>query len=434
MKKKIAAGLLLVTGCFAALAGCGNKTTDGAAQKGTETLAEATETLAAEEAPVLESGAVELTMWSEAANFDLLNTMIENFKAEHSGEVDLKVNLVENADANVRGDVLNDVHNAPDLFVMVDDQLTDLVGGGALEPVPNQEEVKQANLEDAVSAASVRDTLYAYPMTADNGYFLYYDKRYLNETDVQTLDGILAVAAANQKKFTMDWTSGWYMYAFFGCTGLEFGINEDGITNYCNWNATEGDIKGTDIAQALLAIGANPGFKSCLDTEFLEGVKDGSVIAGVSGVWNAVEVQQAWGGDYGAVKLPTYTCGGKQVQMSSFKGYKMIGVNYYSKHKGWALKLADYLTNEENQKLRLEVRNQGPSNVNVASSELVENIPAIQAVIAQAEYGKLQRVGNSYWNPFMDFGEMMATGNLKGMELQDVMDMLASGISASVIQ
>ncbi len=429
MKKKIALGLFFTAGIVAALAGCGNQPAETGAPEETEIPIESPE-----EEVTLESGTVELTMWSEAANFDLLNTMIENFKAEHAGEVDLKVNLVENADANIRENVLNDVHNAPDIFVMVDDQLTDLVGGGALHPVENQEEVKQANLEDAVAAASVGDTLYAYPMTADNGYFLYYDKKYLSDVDVQTLDGILTVAAANEKKFTMDWSSGWYLYAFFGGTGLDFGINEDGITNYCNWNATEGDVKGVDIAQAMLTIGAHPGFKNCLDAEFLEGVKNGSVIAGVSGVWNAVEIQQAWGKDYGAVKLPTYTCEGKQIQMSSFKGYKMLGVNYYSKQKGWALKLADYLTNEENQKLRLEVRNQGPSNKNVASSELVGRIPAIQAVIAQAEYGKLQRVGNSYWDPFMDFGEMMAAGNLKGMELQEVMDMLVAGITASTVQ
>lgn len=429
MRKRIALGLFFAAGCITAFAGCGSNGADTKLTSSTETAEEPEEGTEA-----LESGPVELTMWSEAANFDMLNTMIENFKAEHAGEVDLTVNLVENLDANVRGDVLNDVHNAPDLYTLADDQLTDLVAGGALEPVPNREQIAKVNLEDAVEAATVEDILFAYPMTADNGYFLYYDKRYLSDTDVQTLDGILSVAAANQKKFTMDWTSGWYMYAFFGCTGLDFGINEDGITNYCNWNATEGEIKGTDIARAMLDIGANPGFESRLDADFLEGVKDGSVIAGVSGVWNAVEVQNAWGDDYGAVKLPTFTCGGRQVQMSSFKGYKMLGVNYYSKHKEWALKLAEYLTNEENQKLRLEVRNQGPSNVNVASSEEVSKIPAIQAVIAQAEFGKLQRVGNSYWDPFMEFGEMMATGNLNGFTLQEAMDFLVKGITAATVQ
>ena len=59
---------------------------------------------------------------------------------------------------------------------------------------------------------------------------------------------------------------------------------------------------------------------------FLEGVQDGSVIAGVSGVWNAVAMEEAWGADYGASKLPTYTCAERQIQMASFSGYKLIGV------------------------------------------------------------------------------------------------------------
>ena len=33
------------------------------------------------------------------------------------------------------------------------------------------------------------------------------------------------------------------MYAFFGNTGLEVGLNEDGITNYCTWNSTDGSIR-----------------------------------------------------------------------------------------------------------------------------------------------------------------------------------------------
>jgi len=309
--------------------------------------------------------------------------------------------------------------------------LNSLVAVGALAPVPNADEIKEVNLEDAVAAASINDTLYAYPMTADNGYFMYYDKRYFTEEDVKTLDGMLAVAEAAGKKLTMEWSSGWYLYAFFGNTGMEFGINEDGVTNYCNWNTTEGSVKGTDVAQALLDIAASPGFESRTDTDFLVGVQDGSVIAGVSGVWNEVEIRKAWGNNYGAVKLPTYTCAGKQIQMSSFKGYKMMGVNYYSEHKEWALKLADWFTNEENQTLRFMERSQGPSNKNAAASDAVSKVPAIQAVIAQSEFGVLQRVGNSYWAPFTEFGETMAAGNPKGKDLQELMDTLVEGITAS---
>jgi arabinogalactan oligomer/maltooligosaccharide transport system substrate-binding protein len=52
----------------------------------------------------------------------------------------------------------------------------------------------------------------------------------------------------------MDWTSAWYVYAFFGNTGLEVGLNDDGLTNYCTWNAADGPIRGVDVAQAMLDI------------------------------------------------------------------------------------------------------------------------------------------------------------------------------------
>ena len=53
----------------------------------------------------------------------------------------------------------------------------------------------------------MNDQLYAYPLTADNGYFLYYNKQYITEEQAKTLDGILEAAAAGSKLFTMDWTS-----------------------------------------------------------------------------------------------------------------------------------------------------------------------------------------------------------------------------------
>ena len=84
-------------------------------------------------------------------------------------------------------------------------------------------------------------------MTADNGYFMYYNKDYFTEEDVKSLDKMLSVAQAAGKKVAMEFNSGWYLYTFFGNTGLEFGINDDGVTNYCNWNATDGAIKGVDV-------------------------------------------------------------------------------------------------------------------------------------------------------------------------------------------
>ena len=117
--------------------------------------------------------------------------------------------------------------------------------------------------------------------------------------------------------------------------------------------------------------------------------------------------------------------------MSSFKGYKMFGVNYYSKHLGWAQKLAEFLSNEQSQTIRFEQKSQGPSNKNASASDAVGQVPAIKAVQEQAEFGVLQRVGNSYWDPTSQFGLAMANGNPTGADLQELLDMMVSGITKS---
>ena len=290
--------------------------------------------------------------------------------------------------------------------------------------------VRGASLSAAVAAASVDGVLYAYPLTADNGYFLYYNKAYFSEGDVESLDRMLEVAAAAGRKLTMDWSSAWYVYAFFGNTGLTVGLNEDGLTNYCTWNSTDGPITGVDVAQAMLSIAASPGFASRTDTEFLEGVRNGSVIAGVSGVWNAVAIQEAWGEDAGAAKLPAFTCKGEPVQMASFSGCKLIGVNAYSKEPEWAARLAEWITSEENQRLRFARRGQGPANANAAASPEVQASPAIAALLAQSEFSQLQRVGGKFWDPVTEFAVNCARGNPSGASLQAQLDRMVEGVTA----
>ncbi|MFQ7613043.1 MAG: hypothetical protein ACLRK1_04165 [Roseburia faecis] len=53
-------------------------------------------------------------------------------------------------------------------------------------------------------------------------------------------------------------------------------------------------------------------------------------------------------------------------------------------------------------------------------------------MIAQSEFGKLQRVGNSYWDASKAFGNTMAAGNPNHVKLQELMDNLVSGITKSV--
>ncbi len=373
---------------------------------------------------------VELTVWGAEEDEALLQEIFASFQSHYAGEASFRITFQPQSESSCKDTLLGDLEGGADVFAFADDQVAALAAAGGLDPIENPEEIRAANLSAAVEAASVDGVLYAYPLTADNGYFLYYNKAYFSEEDVQSLDRMLAAAAAAGRLVTMDWSSAWYVYAFFGNTGLEVGLNEDGLTNYCTWNSTEGPITGVDVAQSMLAIAASPGFASRTDTEFLEGVRSGSVIAGVSGVWNAVAIQEVWGENTGAAKLPTYTCRGQQVQMASFSGCKLIGVNAYSRHPEWAARLAEWITSEQNQRLRFELRGQGPSNISAADSPEVQASPAIAALLAQSEFSQLQRVGGKFWDPVAAFAGSMARGNPSGASLQAQLDCLAEDVAA----
>lgn len=373
------------------------------------------------------SSTVSLTMYCEEDTFDLVNELLEGFKKENSGTT-FEFNLVKHSDADMKNDVLNDVNAEFDLFTFPDDQFDSLNAAGVLSEVPNSSEISSRNNESASACATYDGKMYAYPYTADNGYFLYYNKAYFSDSDLQTLDGVLNVCTANGKYMAMQMDSGWYLYSFFGQTGLNFSINDDGLTNSCDWNTGV----GLDVAKSIKTFIDNPSFKCVGDTDMLAGFTDGSVIAGVSGTWEASNLKDVLGDNLGAVKMPTYSCGGTQVQMATFTGYKMIGVNAYSKNLEWAHKVADYLTNEASQLKRLTEKSIGPSNINASKSDEVKNQPAILAILDEAQYGVVQRVGNSYWDACTDFYNSLKAKSYTDAELQELLDILVSDITKNV--
>lgn len=373
---------------------------------------------------------VDLVVWGAEEDTELMAQIIQSFKTEYQGQADFQITFEVQGEAQCKDALLGGLEEGADVFTFADDQLHALAAAGALDPIENADEIRANNLPSTVEAASVADKLYAYPLTADNGYFLYYNKQYVSEEQAQTLDGILQATAANGKLFSMDWSSAWYVYSFFGNTGLEVGLNEDGITNYCTWNQADGAIRGVDVAQSMLNIANSPAFTNWTDEAFLNGIKNGSVAAGVSGVWNGVAITEVWGENTGAAKLPTYTCNGAQIQMASFSGCKLVGVNAYSEHPKWAARLAEWITNEKNQKLRFEMRGQGPSNSTVADSPEIQQSPAIAALLEQSEFSQLQRIGGKFWDPVSKFAGNMAAGNPSGQNLQEQLDEMAEGVSA----
>ena len=377
---------------------------------------------------------VVLTVWGVEDDQEMLSEMIDSFQKENAEAADWDINLSMESEKDAKDDVLNDPESAGDVFAFADDQFDDMLNGYTLHEITLDVDtvIEENGGQDSavVTAASKDGKLYAYPMTADNGYFMFYNKKYFkSEEDVSSLNDMLKIAEAKKKKVSMTIDDGYYILSFFAGAGLELSKGEDG-TNICNWNATDGEYKGTDVAQAILDITGSKGFENVQDVEFVKGVKDGSIIAGVSGTWNAAEVEKAWGDNYAATKLPTFTCAGEQVQMASYAGYKLIGVNAYSQNAEAAMKLARYLTNYDNQVKRFKMRGLGPSNVMAADSEEVKANPAISALALQSQYATLQRVGENFWDPARTLGAILVEGNSDGEDLQELLDTAVEGITA----
>ena len=379
---------------------------------------------------------VSLRVWvGDNADIDWINTVIANFQAANPDKT-YKIEVGVQTEGDCSKVVLTDPTAAADVFTFADDQFNSLYNAGALQQVViDPEAVIAANTPGSVAAATGADgNLYAYPATADNGYFMFYNKEYFTEEDVQTLDGMLAKAAEAGKKVGFPMSNAWYFYSFFKGAGLDMTVSEDGVTNTCNWNATDTPITGVQVVEALLAVTSNPGFMEADSDPFVAGVKDGTIIAGVSGTWNANTAAEVWGDNYAATKLPTFTVNGEQVQMSSFAGFKLVGVNAYSENVGDAMDFAAFMTNEESQTLRFEMRSQGPSNINAAASDAVQANPAIAALAAQSAYADVQRVGQAYWDAAAALGKIIVNGNPDNIELQTLLDNCVAGITAVGLQ
>lgn len=415
MERKIA-GILVMAMFALGFAGCGQKGDDP--DKETKKLQSVT-----------------LSMWGAKEDQEMLREMADAFVEEYkeTAKFDIQVGVCSESDA--LDNVTADIPAAPDVYAFAGDQIEELVQQGALQEITiNTDEIIRANggsESAAVRAATVEGRLYGCPMAADNGYFMYYNKEYFKDADLETIEQMLDVAEDFHKKVAMDMKNGWYLYAFFGGDAGFSLVKKDDMTNACDFNGeSPRGIRGADVLQSILAICAHEGFASMDDEEFREGVKDGTVIAGVDGTWAAADVKEAWGDQYGACKLPAYTCVEKELQMGSFAGYKMVGVNPYSDYVGYAMLLADWVTNQENQEKRFEERSASPTNVEAASSEKVKTDVTMAAVTEQNQYATLDGCeSENYWEPMEALGTLCVEGNPEGRDLQQALDETVSEIT-----
>ena len=389
---------------------------------------------------------VSLRVWGGEEDQNLLKELVEKFKKTYPDQkFDIEIGV--ESESTAKDTVLTDVEAAADVFAFASYQIVDLNNAKALANIEDMDaalqnyakksvaDIKAANGDGSVEAASIDGKLMAFPMTGGNGYFLYYDSSVISDEDAATWDTLLAAADKAGKKVGMTLASGWYNASFFYGAGFTTGLNDDGTTAI-DFNGTSKDgYTGVQVTQSMLNIASNKAFMAIADGDVSNQIAGGTLAAVISGTWDAENAQKVFGDGYAAAKLPTYTLDGKQVQQGSVSGYKFLGVNAYSKNVGWATVLAEFLTNEESQATRFEQRQLAPTNKKVAASDEVSKNVAIVASAAQDAYGVIQTVSAKYWDPAKTFGEMIAQGSISATDekaIQDALDTMVEGAKAAV--
>ena len=446
-KTKKLTGMLLALGMTASLAACGGDNPQSSQSTGGETQPSQSGSQQSQ-APSGEKQNVSLRVWGAEEDQALLTELIEGFKTEYADYANFDIQLGVESESTAKDVVLTDPEAAADVYAFASDQLFDLVKAGALQAIDANmgkaletyagktlDEVKSANSEGSVEACMQGDTMYAFPMTAGNNFFLYYDSSVISEEAAGSWKDMLDAAQAAGKKVGMTFASGWYNASFFTGAGFDLSRDLDGNTQM-NWNGTSSTgVSGVDVVKGMLAIASHPAFQPIVDGESSNQIKTGDLCAVFSGTWDSGTVQGVFGDGYATAVPPTFTCGDKEVPMSVFSGYKLIGVNAHSKSAGWATLLAEWLTNEQSQTARFEQRQLAPTNTKVASTQAVSDNEAIATSLETEKNGTIQNVGGNYWDPTKTLGEMIVKGELKADDdagIQKALDTLVEGVTAPV--
>lgn len=415
MKKILAilmAGVLTAT----AFAGCGgggesSNTNSGSSSNSGESSSTATGVNAStvDYAYFGDEDNVKLKVWAPDAAVNLVKKQIEDFKKAYS-EKKFDITVVAQGESDAATQMLNDASAAADVFSFPSDQLNKLVDAGVIAPVAKgfTEYVTSSNSEDTVKAGTSKDTLYAYPETNDNGYYMVYDNTVVTEEDAKTLEGTLAACKKAGKKFIFDAGDGFYACTFAFTAGAKIdGLEDDGITQKFVEYDEDAAVK-TLQAFAKLIKEYKGTFTSLNVKNVASGFKNGTCGAGVDGSWDTKVNQDSLGDKFGAAKLPTINVDGEDKQLISMFGYKYIGVNGSSKFPNSAQILALYLSGEECQKQRTEELGWGPSNKNVQQDKLVTESAVLNAIKDQSQNSCTQvNIASTFWTPMGNLGNKL---------------------------
>ncbi|MBR3332997.1 MAG: extracellular solute-binding protein [Clostridia bacterium] len=359
------------------------------------------------------AGEYEIKVWVADAIADLTQSQIDRFNETNEDGIKIKATIEKVGEGDAASNMVQDVEAGADIYCFAQDQLSRLLTASALAKLGTKAaEFVTANYDaDSVASVTVDGTMYAYPLTADNGYFMYYDKSVIPEEHVASLEKLIEDCEKAGKFFSFDLKNVWYSAGFFFGTGCVSSWVMD----------SEGNAKGVvDDFNSDKGLIALKGMKKLLDSDAWNSSSEVSAFESnsaivVSGTWGSATAKQILGDNLGVAELPSYEVDGASYHVGSFFGFKLMGIKPQEDPVKNAVlnRLAQYLTGKECSLERFASNGWGPANLEAQADEAVKSDPILAAVYAQKNYGQVQSaISGAWWN----------IGNVIAEEAKDAAD------------
>ena len=372
-----------------------------------------------------------ITVWATASEEMVIEEIIKDWNANHEIDKQFKIDFRTVAEGDC-GMILSkdpSANGAPALFLCADDHLSKLVDNNCVSEITGESRsvIENNNIQLAVSSVTQNDKVWGYPVTCDNGYFMWYDKSQVDADTVGNLEALLARAKKLGKSVLMDVPNGWYANSFImspqacGLESLRWYTNSNNEKYYeTTWDNEVGVNVSKYIANLLtpyymdgtLMIGSNDMIQA--------GFASRTMIAAVSGTWMENILASEIGDDLAADKLPEYHIDGKAYQMASFGGSKVYCINKTKsqEEQKTAAALAELLTGKEGQLVRFEKRASLPCNKEAAlDPRYTENVSiGGAAFVKQSAFACVQArtAEDRYWEVGKTIGQAYIDNYLNG--------------------
>ena len=433
MKKK-ALAIFMAGVLTLGLAACGSSSSTGstaesaAPAESTAAGSDAAESTAAESSAAdaaaedVDYGSGNITIWVAEEVTAFTQTQAEKFLQDNPAYSGYTVTVEAVGEGDAASNMITDVEGGADIYGFAQDQLARLVSAGAVMEVIGDyaDFVSTSNDSGAVSAATMGDSIYAFPVTSDNGYFLYYDSSVV--TDPTSLEAIVADCEEAGKGFYMEINSGWYQTAFFFATGCELTYEADSAGNFTSSNVTYASEEGLTALKALINLASSSAF---YNGSSVSNATNAAAI--VDGTWDSGAAKELFGDNYACAKLPSFEVGGQEYQMSGFGGFKLLGVKPQTDTNKAivCMELAKYLSSAEVQLARYQEVGWGPSNLEAQADEAVQADEALTALAEQLTYTIPQgQYPNEYWDLATSLGDDIIAGTYDNSSDEELMSVL----------